>query len=98
MKKLLSVLILGVILILPAIASAQTIESMADRIVSTVLYVGTAIVVIFWIATAILFLSAFGSPEKVKTARNALLVAIGGTILIIIANSALSIVKSAIGA
>ncbi len=99
MKKILPVLILlGNILILPSVVSAITIESMVDNIADTVWYVGAAIVVIFWVATGVLFLSALGRPEGISTAKKALFAAIAGTVLVIIAGSAMSIISRAIGA
>jgi len=97
-RNLLILILLVGVLVLPSVVSAITIESMVDRIAGTVWYVGTAIVVIFWVATGILFLAALGSPEKISTAKKALFAAIAGTILVIIAGSAMTIISRAIGA
>lgn len=97
MKKInLYTLILGGLLALPGLASAQTIEGMVGRIVSIVVYVGYAIVVIFWVITGILFLTALGAPEKLQTAKRSLFMAIGGTVIVILATSAIAIIRNSL--
>jgi uncharacterized membrane protein (DUF485 family) len=95
-KKILLLILLGV-LVLPTVACAFTLESMADAAVQTTLYVASAIVVILWVVTGILFLAAQGAPEKLSTAKKALLAAIAGTVLVIVAASAASLVGQAFG-
>jgi len=94
-KKIL-LLILSGILILPSLASADvTIQSMVAAAVQTALFIASGVVVILWIVTGILFLTAQGAPEKLKSAKTALIASVAGTILVIVATSALSIVGSA---
>ena len=59
--------------------------------------VGGSIVIIGWIIAGILYLTSAGSPEKTGTAKKALFAAIIGTILILIANVAASIIENALG-
>jgi hypothetical protein len=75
--------------------SGVTVKTMADAAEQTTLYVASAVVVILWVITGILFLSAQGAPEKLKAARTALISAVAGTVLVIVAASAISIVSSA---
>lgn len=99
MKKIQAILILLVgALVLPSMVLAITVQTMAENIKNVVWDVGVVIVVIFWILTGVLFLVALGSPEKVSTAKKALIAAIIGTIIVVLANSALSVVTNAIGA
>jgi hypothetical protein len=84
-------------LVLPVLASAQTIGSMAQAIAGQVIVVGTWIVVIMWVITGILFLSALGDPGKINTAKLALFSAVGGTILIILARGAQAFVANSFG-
>ena len=94
-KKIL-LLILSGILILPSLASADvTIQSMVVAAVQTALFIASGVVVILWIVTGLLFLTAQGAPEKLKSAKTALIASVAGTILVIVATSALSIVGSA---
>ncbi|OGZ84907.1 MAG: hypothetical protein A2401_00065 [Candidatus Staskawiczbacteria bacterium RIFOXYC1_FULL_38_18] len=96
-KKILSLSSLGA-LALPVIAFGQvTIATMAESIATQVLVVGTWIVVIMWVVTGILFLTAQGEPGKINTAKTSLFAAIGGTILIILANGAIAFVKNSFG-
>jgi len=86
-KKIISLILLA-FLVLPFFVSAQTLGSMAQSIAKQVLIVGNWIVVMMWVVTGILFLSALGQPEKVNTAKIALFASIGGTILVILAEGA----------
>lgn len=96
-KKILFLILLGV-LVLPSLASADvTITGMVDAAVKTALYIASGVVVILWIITGILFLTAQGAPEKLKSAKTALIAAVAGTILVIVAQGALSLVGSAFG-
>jgi hypothetical protein len=93
-KKILLILPALLLLLFPALVFGQTLGSMAAAIASQVVIVGRWIVVIMWIVTGVLFLSALGDPGKLNTAKMALFAAIGGTIIIIIASSAESFVRN----
>ena len=93
-KKILF-LILPVIVLLPTLASAQTVQDLVDGAVQTMLYIASGVVVILWLVTGLLFLTAQGAPEKLKSARTALFAAVAGTIIVIVASSAITFVKSA---
>lgn len=95
-------LILVAILATPGLAFAQavppspiTITGMVVAAVNTALFIASGIVVILWVVTGILFLQAQGAPDKLSTAKKALIAAVAGTLLVIIASSALSLVRSA---
>lgn len=81
----------------PVVAFGQTIAGMAQAIAVQVVLVGTWIVVIMWVVTGILFLTSTGDPGKLKLARNSLFAAVGGTILIILANGAIAFVANSFG-
>lgn len=94
-KKILFVILLG-ILILPSLASAQvTIQNMIDGAVQTALYIASGIVVILWIFTGVLFLMAQGEPAKLSMARKSLFTSVAGTVLVIVATGAINIVSKA---
>lgn len=100
-KKLSFLTLLGAI-VSPALALATdggdiTITGMVDAAVQTTLYIASGIVVILWIVTGILFLTAQGDPAKLKTAKSSLFAAVAGTVLVIVAASAISLVKSMFG-
>ena len=86
-----------VALVLPGIAAAQSISTMAVAIKDNVLIVGFAMVIIMWVVTGILFLIAMGEGGKLTTARNALIASIIGTIIIILANIATTFVANSFG-
>lgn len=95
-KNLLSILLLS-FLLFPVLASAQlTITGMVTNVGIVIGNVAVAIVIIFWIITGILFLSAQGDPTKLTTAKKALFAAIGGTVICIVAASAIGIITMAI--
>jgi hypothetical protein len=98
MNKKITFLILLGILLLPSLVSAQvTICSMVDAAVQTALYIASGVVVILWLVTGVLFLSASGAPEKLGAGKKALIAAVAGTLLIIVASSALFLVGGAFG-
>lgn len=96
-KKILSLILLAAVLALPAVASAQTLGSMAASVARQVTIVATWIVVIMWIVTGILYLTCLGDPGKLKTANISLFAAIAGTIVVILANSAIAFVANSFG-
>ena len=100
MNKKTLILILFSAFLFPVFANAQgvTIGGIAVSVVKNVAWpVGIAAVVIFWIATGILFLAGMGSPEKIKLARAALIASVAGTVVIIIAASACTIIANSLG-
>jgi phosphoglycerol transferase MdoB-like AlkP superfamily enzyme len=96
-KKDLFLILLGAILLLPTVVFGQTIGSMAVAVKNQVLVVGAAVVIIFWVATGILFLTAQGEPAGITKAKTALFAAIAGTIIIILANVAWNFVAGSFG-
>ena len=85
-KKILLLMLLGAIVALPSMASADfSIQGMASATAANVLTVGLYIIVIGWVVTGVLFLMAQGEPGKLNTAKTALFAVIGGTIILIIA-------------
>lgn len=98
MNKKISFLVLLGALLLPIVASAQTIATLVDNVLVNVAWpIAIAAIVIFWITTGILFLSAMGSPDKLGLARKALIASVAGTIIIILAASAVIIIRNSLG-
>lgn len=101
MKKELSlklVLLMAAALILPSMVLAQptTITGVVANVVKLIWVVATGIVIVFWVITGVLFLSAMGAPEKLSTAKKSLFAAIAGTILVALAYSAGVIIENAV--
>ena len=92
-------LILAAVLILPlsAYADCPVCVTIITSVVNTALYIASAVVVVLWLVAGILFLSAQGDPSKFTKARGALIAAVAGTVLVIVAASALTLVGQAIG-
>lgn len=102
MNKKIFFLILLNILMLPVLAQAAeannvTIQSMVHAAENTALFIASGVTVILWIVTGVLFLSAQGAPEKVNMAKKALIAAVAGTMLVIVAASAIALVGSMFG-
>ena len=100
MNKKTLVLILSGILVMPKLAFAVVPPMISNIIVSvenTAFYLASAIVVILWIVTGLLFVTAGGAPEKLKTAKTSLIASVAGTVLVILAGSAIALVGSAFG-
>jgi hypothetical protein len=105
-KIILSLLAIG-LAILPFSVLAQgglyessnvTIESLGVSIGNAIWIIFTIIAVICFIAAGIIFLTAFGDPEKVKTARSAVLWGVVGIIVAIMAYGIVAMIRSIIGA
>ena len=96
-KKYLFLTLLAAITLPTFVFAVPTIGGMAEAIAIQVVLVGTWIVVIMWVVTGVLFLTSSGDPAKLKLARNGLFAAIGGTILIILANGAIAFVANSFG-
>lgn len=100
MNKKILFLILLAVLILPLSAFADstvTVKTIIAAAIQTALYIASGVVVILWVITGLLFLTAGGAPDKAVSARKALIAAVAGTALVIVAASAISIVGSAFG-
>jgi hypothetical protein len=96
-KKILFLILLGV-LVLPTIAMAQTVEGMITNLINNVVWpVAIGCVVIFWLATGILFLIALGAPEKLKIAKTALFASVAGTVIVVLAASIIAIIRNSLG-
>jgi hypothetical protein len=96
-KKTLFYTLLAVILVLPIAASAQvTIPGIVNNIASVIWNVAIVAVVIFWLITGVLFVTAMGDPGRVGTAKKALFAAVGGTVIVILAYSAMNIISNAV--
>jgi len=103
-KKLLIKLILlaGVLflssIVLPGEVAAADPPAMVGKIKDAFVTIGGSIVIIGWIVAGILYLTAAGSPEKTGTAKKALIAAVIGTALIILAVGAEATIKALLGA
>ena len=93
MKKNLLTLILLSALLLPIVASAQSITTMVGNVAKVIIIVAGIIVVVLWVVTGVLFLAAQGAPEKLTKAKSALIGAIIGTVIVILAYTGTTIVN-----
>ena len=81
--------------ILPIAALAvNTPTVMLDKTEDLVVSIGAAIVVIGWVVAGILYLMSRGDPSKLGTAKSALVAAIIGTVLVIIAKLGYDAIQS----
>jgi heme/copper-type cytochrome/quinol oxidase subunit 4 len=92
MNKKILLSILSLAIILPTITFAATIEGMVDGAVRATFYIASGVVVILWLVTGMLFLTAQGDPSKLSTAKKALFAAVAGTIICIVAGGAINFV------
>lgn len=68
----------------------------ANNVKSLAVTIGMAIVVIGWVIAGILYLTAAGAPEKLGTAKKAMIAAIIGTALIVIAVGGYTVIEGII--
>lgn len=92
-KKILFLILLAVVLVLPFHVYAKELTEMVVAVKSAAITIGTTLVVVGWVIAGILYLTAVGSPEKMGTAKKALIAAIIGTVLVVIANSGVDVIK-----
>lgn len=98
MKKylFLSLIFIGV-LVLPSTILAADVVSMVNTLADVVYKIGVAVVVIGWVISGILFLTAAGAPDKLSIAKKALIASIAGTIIIIIGKEAANFIGTTFG-
>lgn len=104
-KKILGLIVVGVLLlpIFPLIASGDTgntpnLCNMLSKFSTLAGEVAGTLVVIGWVIVGILYLTASGAPDKIGTAKRALIAVVIGTIIVIIASAAYDVVNSALNA
>ena len=96
-KILLLVLLGGVILLLLNLAfGEEELTKILTNIENLVWNVFVTVVIIMWIVTGALYLTAMGSPEKLTTAKRALLASVAGTAIGILAFSVQEIIQNEI--
>jgi len=99
-KKKLFLILLATILAVPFITLAasapDTFCGMIKKIRDLTYNVGGSMVIVGWVITGILYLTA-GGGSRLEVAKKALIACVIGTVLVIIATSATSIIKDAIG-
>jgi quinol-cytochrome oxidoreductase complex cytochrome b subunit len=99
-KKTLFLILLGIILVPTSFVSAMTLPTLAKNVEATAVDIATPIVIIGWIIAGILYLTAAGSPEKIGTAKKALVACVIGTILVVLAigsGAIIGVIQSALG-
>ena len=100
-KKILFSTLLGILTLPVTVFAANsngngiTVSGIVHAAEQTTLLIASGVVVILWVITGLLFLTAQGAPEKLKSARTALIASVAGTALVIIAGSAIALVSQA---
>ena len=94
-KKILFLALL-IVLALPSLALAASLQGIVDGAVNVSLIIASGVVVILWVVTGILFLTAQGAPQKLSSAKKALFAAIAGTILVLVAQGAMDMIRKAL--
>jgi len=91
MNKKINLILLSVatlmILSVPFVTNASQIDDTVKALFDSAIAIGGSLAVIGWVIAGGLYLLAAGSPEKTATAKKALVAAVIGTILIILASS-----------
>jgi hypothetical protein len=106
-KSILSLVILGAVILLPAVALGQInydvptggisdVPTLIGKILTPVWQVFIGLAVIMFLVAGILFMTAQGAPEKVATARSSALWAIVGMVIGVIAFSITTIISTVI--
>ena len=105
-NKIISSLISGAVSALPVVAMAappqlpptgQTWNNIVTFIQGTLYTVGGVAVVVMFLVSGIMFVTAAGSPDKVQAARQTLLFAVVGAAVLLVAASIFAIIQSWLG-
>ena len=93
-KKLLFLIFLAIVL-LPSLAYAQnTLLDIVTSVKGQLTALGSGLATIAFIIAGIMYLSATANPERMKIAKGALIAAVVGIVIIVLANGAEGFVKS----
>jgi hypothetical protein len=92
-KKTLFFILLAVILTLPFTVGAQCgavegnekLNAMLGSVKAVAIGIGITLGVIGWVVAGIMWLTSAGSPEKTGLAKKALIAAVIGTVLVVVA-------------
>jgi hypothetical protein len=76
--------------------ACNTIPECIEKIISFILWIGTAIFPIIIIIGGFLFLISGGDPEKVRTAKRMIFWAVIGLVIVLLARGIISVIKSVI--
>lgn len=83
---------------MPTIVLAATdVVSIFNTLAGIFVKVGGAIVVIGWVITGMLYLTAAGNPETLSKAKKATIWCVVGTVVIVIAATAESFIRTSLG-
>jgi len=110
-KKILGLLIIALVgftVFFPFLALAEdpncesvgnelTVCCIVDSLKDALLPIGILIIIIAWIVVGILYLTAAGSQTQLGVAKKALMAAVIGTVLVIVAADAYDIINSVLG-
>lgn len=99
-KKILFYILLAGVLILPlqVMADVPTVlTDTLDNIEATVIYIGTSMIVIGFVVAGIMYLMAAGSPEKIGTAKKALIASLIGAVIVVLSMGAGTLVDIIMG-
>lgn len=80
------------------VPNAQTLNDFACNVQFATISIGVPIVIIGWVIAGILWLTAGGAPEKMGTAKKAMVACVIGTALIALATGSGAIIKVVQGA
>ncbi len=98
MNKKILLLILGALVLLsPGLILAAEVPAMVTSVKDAFVTIGGSIVVIGWIITGVLYLTAAGNPEKTKLAKSSLMACVVGTVVIILATLAEPTIRTLLG-
>lgn len=81
----------------PVTPSTTTLSDVIDGLLNILWTVAVVVVIVVFILTGILFLTARGEPDKIKQARDAVVWGTVGTAVILISASILLIVRGLVG-
>ena len=104
MKKIVLSLITVSLIVLPVITLAQiggnvptinlSLQQLGEKIANATWIVFTIIALVMFVVAGIMFITAQGDPEKIKTARGAFIWGVAGIVVAIIAFTIITVVNS----
>lgn len=76
---------------------ANSFQELIDSLINTIFWLAVVVVPLIIIIGAFYYLTSGGSPEKIKTAKNIMLYAAIGFVIVILAKAIMAVIKGILG-
>jgi hypothetical protein len=96
-KKILSLVVLTAVLALPLLAQAKSVADLINTAAGSLTAASAGLAIIAFMVAGIMFLSASGNPSRLAIAKGSLIAAVTGIVIVVLAATAQTFVKTFFG-